>query len=384
MVFRLWATAFRRPAFRVGSSAGIKMIVALDATPLTVATGGVARYTGELAVALAKAFQEDTFWMLSDQCFELPFDEFANLRKGEGPRTAVERKWWLWGLVQELSRRHADVFHGTDFAVPYLPLRPSVMTLHDLSPWRDPAWHADADRVRRRTPLLLRAGLATMVITPSDVIRKEAIEQFRLAPERVISVPLAASEHFRPAVNDGNQTPRRKPYFLFVGTLEPRKNLPVLVEAWRTVRSETPVDLVIAGRRRADFVELAAEEGLVIEGPVEERDLPALYSNAAAVIYPSLYEGFGLPVLEAMQSGAVVIASRDPALMEVSGGEGALHVDAQDAHAWAEALRAALAGSLGGLRDAALKRAASFSWQKTAIRTHEVYLEARRRFRHKR
>ena len=98
-----------------------------------------------------------------------------------------------------MRRRGVELFHGTDYSVPYVPLRPSVMTLHDLSPWLDPAWQPGASRVRRRTPRLLRMGLATMVITPTEAVRRAAIERFRLSPDRVVAVPLAASEIFKPA-----------------------------------------------------------------------------------------------------------------------------------------------------------------------------------------
>ena len=172
--------------------------VALDATPLTVPTGGVLRYTKELARALGENFPDDDYWLLSDQPFSMPEDAPRNLHRGEGPRSAVTRKWWLWGLQQEMTRRRADVFHGTDFSVPYLPLRPSVMTLHDLSPWLDRAWQPDAGRIRRRTALLLRTGLATMIITPTEAVRRAAIDRFRLSADRVVAIPLAASEHFRP------------------------------------------------------------------------------------------------------------------------------------------------------------------------------------------
>ena len=90
----------------------------------------------------------------------MPQDAPANLRRGGGPRNAVERRWWLWGLNRELDRLGADLFHGSNFAVPYWPERASVLMLHDLSPWMDPAWHSAAGRVRRRTPLLIRFGAA--------------------------------------------------------------------------------------------------------------------------------------------------------------------------------------------------------------------------------
>src|ERR1700688_206386 len=138
------------------------MKIALDASPLAIPSGGVRRYTEELSRALAENFSEDEFWLLSDQRFEPPVPEHPNLKVGREPRNLLERRWWLWGLQGEISRLGIDVFHGTDFGVPYLPVRPSVMTLHDLSPWMDPGWHSEADRIRKRTPMLLRLGLATM------------------------------------------------------------------------------------------------------------------------------------------------------------------------------------------------------------------------------
>lgn len=343
------------------------MTTALDATPLTVPTGGVTRYTFELAKALALNDPDDRYWLLSDQPFTLPGPVPANLQKGEGPRTAAERRWWLWGLEREMIRRGVEVFHGTDFSVPYIPRRPSVMTLHDLSPWLFP----DAsDRVRSRVPLLLRAHIPTMVITPSEAVRRAAIARFKLDSERVVAVPLAASAHFRCV----DQAPPARPYFLFVGTLEGRKNVQVLIDAWREVRKTDDVDLVLAGRARDGFALPAAEAGLKILGAVSEEELPALYAGAVACVYPSLYEGFGLPVLEAMQCGATVITSTDPAIMEVSGGA-AVHVDAQDVRALAEAMRARPVR-----REESLKRAAMFSWAATARKTREVYDAARRFF----
>ena len=356
------------------------MKIALDATPLTIPSGGVRRYTEELSRALAENFPEDEFWLLSDQRFELPSSAPPNLKMGQGPRNLLERRWWLWGLQGEISRIGINVFHGTDFAVPYLPVRPSVLTLHDLSPWMDPTWHAQADRVRNRTPTLLRLGLATMVITPSEAVRKQALERFRLQSSRVVVVPLAAGPNFHPVeTRDSNP-----PYILYVGSLEPRKNLPLLLEVWREVRREHPIDLVLAGRRRDDFPEIAAEAGLHLKGLTPDHDLPSLYSGALAVVYPSCYEGFGLPVLEAMQCGAVVIASNDPAIAEVAG-EAAILLDINDRQAWVRALTSLVQqpAQAQALRVKALARAAEFSWKKTAQLTREVYRYAVQRFRKK-
>jgi glycosyltransferase involved in cell wall biosynthesis len=350
--------------------------IALDVTPLTVPTGGVTRYTLELARALSRRFPEDQYWLLSDQAFEIPETLAPNVHAGELPDSALSRRWWLWGVQREMSRRGAHVFHGTDFSVPYLKLKPAVMTLHDLSPWMDRTWQPDAGRIRRRTPRLLRLGLATMVITPSEAVRRAAIERFQLQPECVIAIPHAASEHFYPAEVHS----AAKPYFLFVGTLEPRKNVGLLIEAWREVRKLHDVDLVLAGRVRRDFTAPQSEPGLTILGAVPEADLPRLYSGATAVVYPSLYEGFGLPVLEAMQCGALVVTSRDPAILEVSGGSAAIHIESDQ---WVRTLSAIAAdpAQFADIRRRALTRASEFSWTRTAERTREVYVEARRIFR---
>jgi glycosyltransferase involved in cell wall biosynthesis len=353
------------------------MKIALDATPLTVPSGGARRYTEELTRALCDTFPGDRFWLLSDQKTTLPF-ACPNLNTGQGPRNMMERRWWSWGLQGEISRLGIEVFHGTDFAVPYLPLRPSVMTLHDLSPWLDPRWHSEADRVRRRTPMLLRLGLATMVITPSEAIRRAAIERFHLQRDRVVAVPHAASACFRPTP----ELEKKPPYLLYVGTLEPRKNIGLILDLWRELRREHSIDLVLVGRRRADFPEIPAEPGLRVTGLAPEEELPALYSGAVACLYPSFYEGFGLPVLEAMQCGALVMTSRDPAIMEVAAG-GAVLLDAADRAGWMEALRSAVMQSEGLrlIREKALLRAGEFSWTKTARLTRAVYEHAVKRFR---
>jgi glycosyltransferase involved in cell wall biosynthesis len=276
-----------------------------------------------------------------------------------------------------MGRLGADLFHGGDFSVPYLPLRPSVMTVHDLSPWMNSEWQPAAGRIRERTPKLLGLGPATMVITPSQAIRGAVIEKFGLAPSRVVAIPLAPSERFHPV----EAVPASRPYLLFVGTLEPRKNVNRIVEAWRELKRMHDVDLVLAGRVREDFLTPSAEPGLVVKGPVPEEDLPALYSGAAACVYVSLYEGFGLPVLEAMQCGALVITSNDPAIQEIARGA-ALSVDAMDTRGLAQAMRAALDSTeaVRDLRKRALERASQYSWKRTAELTRETYDAAVRAF----
>ena len=351
------------------------MRVAIEATTLTLSSGGLARYTTELSLALARTFPADEFVLISDQPFRMPDGVPANLTRGGGPRNAVERRWWLWGIAREMSRLGADLVHGPDFAVPYISRRPSVMTLHDLSPWMDARWHHAAQRVMRRTPVLLDLGIATMILTPTEAVRKQAIERFRVRPDRVVAVAEAAPSWMKPIRCE--EPAADPPYFLFVGTLEPRKNLLVLLEAWRAVRRSHPVDLVLAGRRRADFPVLPSEPGLRLLGEVPDVELPRLYSNALAFVYPSLYEGFGLPVLEAMQCGAFVIASR--AVTEVAGDAA---VYAESADELAAAMRAAAESRewADEYRARSVARACQFSWERTARETFAVYREARLRF----
>jgi glycosyltransferase involved in cell wall biosynthesis len=348
------------------------MRVAIEATALTLSSGGLARYTAELSLALARAFPADEFFLISDQPFRAPESAPANLKRGGGPRNAVERRWWLWGIGRELGRLGADLIHGPDFTVPYIPSRPSVMTLHDLSPWMDSRWHHAAQRVKLRTPVILDLGIATMIITPSEVVRRQAMDRFRLHPDRVVAIPEAAAPWMCPRTVS---TKRR--YFLFVGVLEPRKNLPALIEAWRTVRKEHDVDLILAGRRRADFPELRRIPGLEVLGEIPDAELPMLYSGALAFVYPSLYEGFGLPVLEAMQCGACVIASR--AVREAAG-DAAVYADTIEE--LVEAMRAAASAAEWTRQwsQRSLERAGEFSWDRAARATYEVYREARRRF----
>ena len=310
--------------------------VAIDGSPLAVETGGIRRYTQDLHGALSREFPDDTFTLVPPQ----------------------PGRWWSYGLPRALREGRFDVFHGTDFAVPYAPVVPAVMTVHDLSPWSNKEWRAASARVRRRTPWLLRLGLARIVVTPTEAVRRGVIDRFGLSPSRVVAVPLAAHERFRPTGEP------RGDYFLMVGTIEPRKNVLCAIDAWRELRRRgCKCGLKLVGRNPMD---LRGEPGLELLGPVPDDELASLYSRAVALLFPSHYEGFGLPMLEAFQCGTPVVASRDPALMEVSGG-GALHPDGD----WPAAMEAVLSDPEWSAR--ATRRAADFSWRSTARALREIY-----------
>ena len=360
------------PTTHVPHGAGrFPLKVALDATPLILTSGGLPRYVTELSLALAREYPEDTYQLLSDQPFVFPEGAPPNLVRGRTPHEGLDRRWWLWGIQQSMAKSGAELFHGTNFEVPYLGHTPAILTIHDLSPWRNRAWHDSAARVRRRTPWLVRLKRARMILTVSEAVRAEVIAFFGVPGERVRAVPLAASPLFHP-IEECERSGR--PFFLFVGTLEPRKNVAAVVEAWLATRAETNADLIIAGRCRSDFVPIPAHDGLIFPGEVPDHQLPRLYSEALAFVYPTLYEGFGLPVLEAMQCGCPVITSRDPAVTEVCAGA-AIHADGPLELADAMRSIATHPALRRNLRKAGLNRAASFSWTATARETHALYAE---------
>jgi glycosyltransferase involved in cell wall biosynthesis len=235
---------------------------------------------------------------------------------------------------------------------------------------------------------------ATRIITDSESVRREVCEHLKVAPERVTAVPLAPRRAFRPVNEREASEVRRRlrvsdDFLLFVGTVEPRKNLLTLARAYVELLRETAhaPQLVIAGQKgwlNEELFTLVEREGLgarmIFTGYVADEDLRALYSSCRLSVYPSLYEGFGLPPLEAMSCGAAVVASRIPALEETLGAEAARLVEPTDATAFARAINELLAdtSARAQLAERGRARAAEFTWERTARLTREVYEEAAR------
>ncbi len=347
--------------------------IALDATPLSVPLAGIGRYTAELARHLAAAHPESQVTLLSDQPFMEPAGP-PNLHSDPRPARAWERRWWSVGLPLRLRRLRASLFHGTDFAVPFYASSPAVLTIHDLAPFRFP----HNPRVARRLPGAARRARA--IIVPSERMKQEVVAELRLPDDKVFVTPLAAASCFRPG---SASVGRQRPYVLFVGTIEPRKNLVRLLNAF--ARLNWPdVKLVLAGRRawgweevEARIHELGLQSRVEIAGHVPDEELADLYRGAAVFVYPSLYEGFGLPVLEAMACGAPVVTSKDTAPADVCG-DAAWLVDPHSEEEIREAIEATLknptlAATLGRR---GLARAAEFSWTRTAELTWQVYESA--------
>ena len=377
------------------------MLIGLDAIPLTEPLAGVGHYTLELARALARAAPSDEFELVYPSSYppvdlnEGPLPLPPNLKPARVHVRALGRRWFAAGLPRYAGRRGLALFHGTNYEVPLWGAGAKVVTFHDLSLLLRPETH-EARRVRRarrRLPVMLRA--ADAVITPTEYVRREVCEHLRAPASKVFAVPEAARAAFRPAAPAEAEEARRRlgvgsEFLLAVGTVEPRKNLAALVGAFEEVLRARPasgLQLVIAGGRGwlADPLFEALERSpargrVVLAGYLRDRDLRALYSSCLLFVYPSLYEGFGLPPLEAMSCGAPVVAGRAPAVAEVAGGAARL-VDTDRPGEFARALIELLEDDAArrALAAAGLRRAAEFSWERTARHTLEVYAEALRR-----
>jgi glycosyltransferase involved in cell wall biosynthesis len=376
------------------------MRVGIDGIPLSEVKTGVGHYTFEVARRLALANPSDDFELLS----HLPFEAsavagidapHANLRLVQQKVNQLTRRWWAIGLPLYLKRRGLDLFHGTNYDVPLWGGRPTVVTVHDLSLLLYAETH-EARRVRRarrRLPLMARA--ATMVIAPTESVRREVCEHLRVPAERVAVVREAPRACFRPLPREECAAARARlgvegEFVLYVGTIEPRKNILTLVRAFEELLRSTPLrpQLVIAGKRGwlndelFAYVESAAlGDRILMTGYVTDEDLRALYSSCSVMAFPALYEGAGLPPLEAMACGAAVVTSDTPAVAEMVG-DGARLFSPKDHRALARSLVELLAdeGTRSSLADSGLKRAAQFTWERAARETYEVYEEARRRF----
>jgi alpha-1,3-rhamnosyl/mannosyltransferase len=277
-----------------------------------------------------------------------------------------------------------DLYHEPNF-LPFRSHLPTVVTAHDLSVLRFPDWHP-ADRVRAHSAAFI-AGLerAAHVVVGSDTVRREVIGHLGLAPDRVSRVYYGISRDFRPLVRSACEQVRRRhalpdSYFLCVGTIEPRKNLLTALRAFvelpAAVRARCP--LVLAGpwgwksaETRDYFDSTARPAGAVQLGYVADDDLPALYFSAAALLFPTRYEGFGLPPVEMLACGGRVVASDIPVVREALG-RYATFVNPNDVDGWRTALLFH-ADTSTEPDPAAVRHARQFSWDRTARETVAVY-----------
>ncbi|HEV2914304.1 MAG TPA: glycosyltransferase family 1 protein [Pyrinomonadaceae bacterium] len=373
------------------------MRIGLDGFPLASPRTGIGHYTFELARALAQCSPEDEFELISPIPFPRTIleelereDAPVNLRAVDTKAARLlRRRWWAIGLPLYLRRARLDLFHGTNYDVPLWSRRRNVVTIHDLSILLHPDKHEAhlARRARRRLPLMVRS--ASMIISPTRSIKREICAHLGVSQERVAIIPDAPRSLFRPLPLAETVETRRRlgvedDFILTVGTIEPRKNLTTLVRAFKEITRRMPTrcpQLVIAGREGWLVDELYAlikkadlSERLLLTGYVSDDELCALYSACRVCVYPSLYEGFGLPPLEAMACGAPVVTSNIDAIVETVG-EAARLVPPTDVRMLADVIIELLEDEAERRRlsYAGLERAAAFKWEECARQTLLVY-----------
>jgi glycosyltransferase involved in cell wall biosynthesis len=260
-----------------------------------------------------------------------------------------------------------------------LAVRNQVVTIHDLSVLDHPEWFAASFRLWYLALLPRLAHNSRTVLTVSEHSRRSIIRKFALPEEKVVAIPNGVNlKRFHPS--DPAIVRARyelsKPYILFVGSLDPRKNLDRLLQAWVRLPEFKDVELVIAGSRGRIFRPVSMSSytrRTRFLGYVPDEDLPGLYSGATFFIMPSLFEGFGLTILEAMACGAPVITSHAGALPEAAG-DAAIQVDPTSVEGMAEAMRTLLVdeSKRSRLKQKGLDRACRFSWERSARQIWEV------------
>lgn len=278
-------------------------------------------------------------------------------------------------------REHVDLVHAIYFLPPATG-RHTVLTVHDISFERHPEFFSRRALVRDRLLIRASARAASRVVTVSETSRHDLIDVYRIPEDRVVAIPNGVSSGFQPA-DDVAWAPYagdRPLRVLAVGTLQPRKNLLRLLEALTIVSREMPVHLRVIGpdghQAAAIRQRLASSVQTDVVGWLDDAALAAEYRHADVFAYPSIYEGFGLPVIEAMACGTPVVTSTAGSLPEVAG-DAAVLVDPFDVAALAGAIRRVAEDGPGAaaLRARGLARAAIFTWQRSAALHAKVYRE---------
>ncbi|MEO8287846.1 MAG: glycosyltransferase family 1 protein [Chloroflexota bacterium] len=298
------------------------------------------------------------------------------------------RLWTHLRLSAEMLTRPPRVLFVPSHVVPLLHPRRTVVTIHDLGYLEYPQAHTRLSRLYLHLSTWFSAKAARRVIAISEATKRDLIKHYKVAPAKIDVVYHGRDTLFVPVTDiekiesTAAKYGIKQPYCIHVGTLQPRKNLGLLVETWDMLREqmETPPMLLLAGKRGwlyDSLLEAVASRGLgsliKFADYVERDDLPSLYSGAVAMTFPSLYEGFGLPVLEAMACGTPVLASTASSVPEVAG-DAAIMLDPTDASAWARAVQKIMEDQTlrADLSQRGLARAAEFTWEKCARQTLAV------------
>ncbi len=370
------------------------MRIAIDATSVPPKPAGAGVYAIELVRAMADRDRHDGYalfvrgnWLDDDVAGKRNW-RIEHVGASSRPSRLA---WEQTRLPRHLSVMGIDVLHSTHHTLPLAGVRcRRVVTIHDVTFFRIPERYPPARRLYMQTLTRLSARVADAIIAPSDAARDDIVRTLGVSPTNVVTVYEAAAARFVPVPTETAKAVARThgidgPFVLSVGSLEPGKNRVRLIRAMAMLRDAgLQQQLVIVGQRAWKFdEELAIVEELGMRdrvrylGYVSDGDLPALYSAADAFAFPSLHEGFGLPVIEAMACGVPVLTSNISATAEVAG-DAAVLVDPLSVDAIREGLRRLLedADLRADLSTRGFVRAAEFSWRRAADETHSVYARA--------
>jgi alpha-1,3-rhamnosyl/mannosyltransferase len=368
------------------------MRIVLDIRTVDDHFPGIGRYTYQLAHALVREKNHGELVLLSNSgLFNSRYD-LTRLASGPDVRiipTSVRTFSVMEQLTlpRALKKLNPTAIHFPYLVMPYTALRPVILTIHDIIPLRLPHFFSFPQRLLYRASLSLALRSAAAVICVSEATSLDLKAACHVDASRIVVIHEGVGEQFRPCrreeinrVRSERALPNR--YILYAGSNKPHKNLPTLMRAWAHLRAD--VTLVVAGnpdlrfrQERREVERLGLGDRVRFLSAVKEEELPALYGGAEAFVFPSLYEGFGLPPLEAMACGAPVACSDIPSLREMAG-SAALFFDPGNFESIAGALEHLLTNRAlrEDLRSRGLKRAAQMTWETAARKTLEVYRSA--------
>lgn len=375
-----------------GFLAGAVLQIAFDGRVIKAGKSGVGVYAESLLNALASIDKKSVYRVLSHGVFKFRSKNFASVPT----KVSIESHpfgdiWEQFYLPVYLKGKKVDVFHSPTFHIPFVSGRyKKVVTIHDLVSFRTPQTQPRRFTLYSRFMIRFAVGSADAIIVPSKTVKSELSGLLNVSPEILHVIPEAPRGMFRPVGKAERESVRRKyglsdRFILTVGSIEPRKNIPSLIRAYSELRRRGSIrhKLVICGSkgwmnehgRVMDLIgTLGAGDDVIFTGYVPDEDLPAVYTLADLFVYPSLYEGFGLPPLEAMACGCPVIASNCSAIPEIVKDAGLL-VDPLDIDGISEAMQSVIEdeGLKCRLRAAGFARAREFSWERTAKETLKTY-----------
>lgn len=363
--------------------------IAIDYTPAYEQGGGIGRYVRELVAALARQPIQFDYRLFVSGAGDLPPLPGASFTWKPTPITP---RWLarVWGrarlpLPVELFTGRVDLYHATDFVLPPTNARATLLTVHDLSFVRVPEAASPSLKAYLDAVVPRSVRRADHILADSQATKADLVAVYGTPPEKITVLLSGVDARFKPtddpAVRDRYNIPDR-PFVFSVGTVQPRKNYARLIQALAQLRQQGyDLDLVIAGGKgwledsTYDAIhEAKMDDHVHVIGFANDADLPALYSTATITAVPSLYEGFGIPVLESMACATPVVTSNISSLPEVAG-DAALTVTPTDTDAIADALRRIIDDS--ALRDTlitrGLERAAAFTWDRSAEQLVGIY-----------